>query len=167
MIPKIYPCLVAVAFLFGMTLGGCAHQQPVSTLTVKKASGGNCNPTCVAPYICCGDNQCHNPQTDNNNCGACGNKCMGAATCASGVCALGCDSVPPPLPTSPCNGSNILCVWQVCHPSNGNCGAVSAVCRAPDNGSCSAPWDCCHNYTDTDIKGTMSNMGNDCCGNCR
>jgi hypothetical protein len=37
-------------------------------------------PTCCASV-------CTNTQTDNNNCGACGNKCPTGKTCKAGVCA--------------------------------------------------------------------------------
>ncbi|WP_240357139.1 DUF4215 domain-containing protein [Myxococcus eversor] len=40
---------------------------------------------CVPPRIVCGG-FCVDPNTDNNNCGACGNVCGEGKTCSSGVC---------------------------------------------------------------------------------
>jgi hypothetical protein len=47
-----------------------------------------CFPICTLPEIFCAPS-CTNPNTDNNNCGACGNKCEGAATCQNGQCLCG------------------------------------------------------------------------------
>ncbi len=43
---------------------------------------------CEAPNIVCG-NQCVDPDTDDQNCGFCGNACAGTATCQNGACAAG------------------------------------------------------------------------------
>ena len=76
--------------------GGCANACPTSVpggrsvcTTAAPASWGKCDVACNADFSNCdGDpnNGCEsNPQTDPNNCGACGNKCGGA--CVGGVCA--------------------------------------------------------------------------------
>lgn len=43
---------------------------------------------CAAPNIVC-SGQCVDPETDNQNCGLCGNACAGTATCQNGACAAG------------------------------------------------------------------------------
>jgi hypothetical protein len=50
-----------------------------------------CNATCPCPSgdTCC-NGTCTNTQTDNNNCGSCGNICFGCTTCSGGTCVSSC-----------------------------------------------------------------------------
>lgn len=85
--------------------------------------GTQCFPSGGTPY-------CANTDTDNNNCGACGNKCGalqscdGAGHCAS-TCATGqspCPAASSPNPTTP------YCADL--QTDNGNCGTCNHVCAA-------------------------------------
>ena len=53
---------------------------------VNTPGGFECEePACVPPRIVCGD-FCVDPNTDNNNCGACGTVCGEGKACTGGVC---------------------------------------------------------------------------------
>ena len=71
---------------------------------------------CNAPYVNCGG-RCVDPQTDSNNCGACGKTCATRQTC--------------------CNGS---CINPTTDPNNcGGCGKACPAGQTCCNGSCLAP----------------------------
>jgi hypothetical protein len=59
-----------------------------------KGSGKPCDPSCAT---CCGG-RCVDTDTDPQNCGWCGNKCIGQPTCVGGTCQGNC---PPHLETCP------------------------------------------------------------------
>lgn len=70
------------------------------------ACGTGCCNTLLG-YTCC-DSACIDTQTDNNNCGGCGNVCTGGKTCQDGVCTCSpqdtdCDGVCRYLPLDPNN----------------------------------------------------------------
>ncbi len=71
-------------------------------------------------------NSCINPQTDSNNCGACGNVCTGSSICSSGMCRPSCQ-----VSETLCSDT---CVDIQTDPNN--CGACGQVCLA--NQSCTA-----------------------------
>jgi hypothetical protein len=48
--------------------------------------GGSCSLICNSGYSLC-SGRCVDTATDKQNCGACGNGCMGNRACVAGVCA--------------------------------------------------------------------------------
>ena len=80
---------------------------------------GDGSTTCSAPNVQCGST-CSNPQTDPQNCGACGTVCTGGQVCSQGACALSCGGG-----TTMCNK---LCVDTKIDPAN--CGGCSQPCSA-------------------------------------
>lgn len=116
--------------------------QPCATTTdrckglVCDAASGTCQPVvspgpsgnCQSGLLKC-KGQCTDPQTDLNNCGACGTACAapanGSATCASGTCVTTCTSG-----FELCKGA---CVDEGADPDN--CGACGVKCPS---GSCKA-----------------------------
>jgi hypothetical protein len=73
--------------------GACGTQ--CSDVCAPTATGFACQGDCAAPLADCGG-QCVNLDSDNDHCGGCGQKCVapanGQAICATGACALSCDS---------------------------------------------------------------------------
>jgi hypothetical protein len=61
-----------------------APDAPGSSTTTSKGPGSGVLSYCVAPEIACGD-ECIDPSTDPNNCGACGKVCPSNA-CSGGKC---------------------------------------------------------------------------------
>ncbi|CAM2802991.1 Stigma-specific protein, Stig1 [Legionella steigerwaltii] len=100
---------------------------PLSIVACDKGSplnhpvpGGGCQTGTIA---CNGS--CVNTQTDNNNCGACGNVCSTGSTCSSGQCVAQCIA-----PFTLCNGT---CVNA--QTDSNNCGSCGIVC--PSGSTCS------------------------------
>jgi hypothetical protein len=104
-------------------LGACIGDPPQVTVQeagtqdagTQDAGGG-----CVAPSKLCGA-VCTNLQTDNANCGACGNACGPGLACAGGACGIQC-----PSGESSCADASAACVNLRADPSN--CGACGNAC---------------------------------------
>jgi hypothetical protein len=77
-----------------------------------------CFPVCNAPEIYCAPS-CVNPDTDNNNCGGCGNKCEGASQCVGGQCLCGVEGP----------GAYVCPTGSVCTPF-GQSQAPTCICTA-------------------------------------
>ncbi|MEZ4406092.1 MAG: hypothetical protein R3A52_06425 [Polyangiales bacterium] len=76
-------------------------------------------PSCTSQQLACGG-RCVDPQTDGQNCGACGNACGAMQACVMGSCQAQC-----PSPQTACNGAcvNLQTDAQ-------NCGACGRACGA-------------------------------------
>ena len=78
-------------------------------------------PVDSCPFSC--DGQCSDPQTDQANCGACGNACPADQSCVSGACRLSCEAGL----TDCVVGGTQSCVDTATDESN--CGACGVKCR--------------------------------------
>ena len=79
-----------------MALSGCAGESIVGAPRAADAGGDiamdivtDVPPVCMTGQTVC-SNACVNTQTDNANCGACGNSCIAGQMCALGRCAVTC-----------------------------------------------------------------------------
>jgi hypothetical protein len=106
-----------------------------------------------APNVC--GSVCVNSQTNNLNCGGCGNVCptTGGKSCQTGFCQC-------PVGTTDCSGT---CVYLAS--SSANCGACGNACvggRTCQAGACACP------SATTDCSGTCANLQSDGanCGVC-
>jgi hypothetical protein len=121
----------------------CGNVCPFNNVCLSGApagvrSSGNCVP-CASGLTACGttisiqgfnQNQttsvCVDAQTDNNNCGTCGNVCPANATCQSGSCNC---------PLTACSSQS--CTDLQTDPNNcGTCGNVCPPNNACESGSC-------------------------------
>ena len=75
-------------------------------------------PPCGAGLTLCGA-RCVDLKNDNNNCGACGTRCLAGQRCAAGLCEVTCQSG-----LTNCNGK---CVNL--KSDNTNCGACGSTCN--------------------------------------
>ena len=79
------------------TMAHCEGCTPCDETRADICLSGVCmcdeSPACAVGDTCCGAEGCHDLQTDNNNCGECGNACPTGTTCDGGVCA--CETVAP------------------------------------------------------------------------
>jgi hypothetical protein len=115
-------------------LGGVALVLPAACGgnggTTTDASVDVTTTTCAAPLLQCGA-ECSDPQSDPNNCGACGTKCdtTNAQVCSQGKCALACGGG-----TSQCGSS---CFDLQTDPNNcGKCGQACPQGQACSMGQC-------------------------------
>jgi hypothetical protein len=114
--------------------GGGQNQTPCpagQTSNPGASSVAQCFPLCTLPEIFCAPS-CTDPNTDNNNCGACGNKCEGASNCVGGQCLCG--------PEGP---AALVCpTGSVCTPYGQNqvptcvCTATKVPAFNPTSGTC-------------------------------
>lgn len=88
-----------------------------STLKADAAYGCN-NPSLPNACTTGGTVKCLNFQTDNNNCGSCGNVCPLGVTCSSGTCG-----------SCPITG-NIFCNGACISTSSSNCGTCGNTCSS-------------------------------------
>ena len=115
----------------GETSDGGADATPEAA--PKDAAPTDAGPTCAAPAMMCGAT-CTNVETDNANCGTCGNKCDSGKVCSGGQCSLTCGS----LTTCGQDGGAPYCANT--KTDNANCGACGNACpsgKVCDNGQCS------------------------------
>jgi hypothetical protein len=89
--------------------------------------------SCTAPQIMC-NSACTNPNTDPNNCGACGTACNSALVCSAGACIcpnslMNCGTLTAPACTNVTGSDNNNC---------GSCGHVCGTGTACVAGSCQA-----------------------------
>jgi hypothetical protein len=120
----------------GQNCGTCGDVcGPASTCAASATAPGGFSCQCATgsgETYCGGIRGCVNEQTDNNNCGGCGNKCPAGATCSAGVC--GC-----PTGDIDC-GALIGCVNPANNPNH--CGSCGHQCAAGDtctSGVCTCP----------------------------
>ena len=97
------------------------------------AGSTSVGPSCPTGQIVCND-ICTDPQTDQNNCGACGTPCGAGTFCSGGSCQVLCG-----VGQQNCSGS---CRTVASDPAN--CGACGMACPAGqycNAGTCSATCD--------------------------
>jgi len=128
--------------------------------------GGGCNPACRPDQVCNSSNQCvcaptrtecGNPpqcvnlQTDNANCGTCGNTCTSTQTCQGGQCV----NNACPAGQTECPAGSGHCVDT--QTDEANCGACGNACAAGQTceggvctggGTCSGTEDPCSSKAD-------------------
>ena len=107
---------------FECTEAGCGCQSPGAACAAADTCGnGICDPgetstTCLVDcgFNTCPDNQdfdcdgtCINPQTNINNCGACGAACPSGATCVGGSCLLPPTDPPSRSPSTSCSAIDV------------------------------------------------------------
>jgi hypothetical protein len=87
-------------------------------------SGGTCTNTCINGQTFCNGNPpyCANTQTDNNNCGSCGNVCGQGLVCSNGTCTNSCVNG-----QTFCNANPPYCANT--QTDNANCGSCATVCQ--------------------------------------
>ena len=140
----------------------CPDSNPANCVTLeltKKArqrhqskhpfdSPGPCQPfTCPAGQTNC-NGVCHDLQTDESNCGACGASCGGVQGCCSGVCKnLNTDEANCGACGNTCAAGQTCCsgVCKNLQADPANCGTCGTVCAAPTviclTGDCCKPSD--------------------------
>ena len=115
--------------------GSCGHQCPDKAHATKACVNKTCVYTCESGYASCNGpvtetdgNGCEtNLQTDEENCGRCGNQCPTGATCTNGVCLC-------PTGETPCGVTATN--RGACRNLNtdvGNCGTCGNVCPSRAN----------------------------------
>jgi hypothetical protein len=123
--------------------GGCAMVCSTANIDTGKpeCSGGQCTGTCLAGYADCAGTKrttgCQtNLNTDNSNCGMCGNACTapanGTNTCTSGGCVIACNSGYK-LCKGLCIPSGNCCLDSECTFPPNDCTVQVGTCKA---GSC-------------------------------
>ena len=169
----------------------CAN-NPTSTATSDTCLGGVCQYTCKPEYTNCGTGvtaesiSCvltTSMQTDNYNCGGCGNPvtgehiCKSTESCVNGKCEV-----------NDCGDGQTLCGLGVCKVTNGddadNCGSCGYVCSEhstsfAESNSCSGgvcQYSCKNGYTKCGtgttaasivcVKTSDMQMDNNNCGGC-
>jgi hypothetical protein len=63
----------------------CDRPCPTPANATAVCANGACSSVCNAGYSRC-QNACVNTETDKQNCGSCGYRCMGNKRCVSGSC---------------------------------------------------------------------------------
>jgi hypothetical protein len=118
--------------------GSCGHVCNLPNAS-STCSGSACQVLACTPGFsnCDGvaSNGCEsNPQTDNNNCGACGNVCGAGTTCCAGSCvSVGGACLPGGndclVGQEQCVGSSVTCVQTATVPDGSICGpGIGGVC---------------------------------------
>lgn len=89
-------------------------------LLLLLAALASCSGAAPVPCTACGD-VCVSLQTDESNCGACGNVCAAGTLCKAGTCA-----------TAPCAAPLVLCGGACVDPRNdgANCGSCGNACTS-------------------------------------
>jgi hypothetical protein len=106
-----------------------------------------------APY-------CANTNTDNDNCGACGNACGVNHVCNGGICGLSC-----PSGQQACIAGNV-CIPDATCCSSAQCPITGQICPQPGS-TCQCPSGetACSLTTDAGVKYNSCISSNDCCTN--
>jgi len=137
----------------GTTSGSTTAGSTSGNTTGSSATTGSTGTTSGCQGTICGCG-CVDLNTDDQNCGACGNACATGETCSEGVC------------TSPCRGDTLLCGGRcvdVLTDSN-DCGECGNVCAS--NEACSGGY--CGNCPGTMCGAWCVDLGTDRndCGSC-
>ena len=100
--------------------------------------------------VCAG--VCVDTRTDSNNCGSCGNVCLGSDTCQNGVCTGGgcpeqwhsCGVAYPPSVTNVCCLNGSTC--SIGERDASCCSPGTFACPNLDGYCCPAGYQCCGNH---------------------
>ncbi|HTB58830.1 MAG TPA: glycosyl hydrolase family 8, partial [Polyangia bacterium] len=136
-------------------VGGLAAASLASCTPPTRGGSGGTGSPCVSGQMQCGTTSCLNLQSDNQNCGTCGQVCGSGSTCTAGSCV--------------CTGGFVSCGGTCVQSSPDHCGASCTACPSGDvcdsTGTCSST---CTSGTKC-MDGTCSGPANaaDCgtCGN--
>ncbi len=142
----------------------CGSCTTVCNATTETCNAGNCELICTLPERDCGGTTCTNTNTNNDNCGACGNDCDALGpfrVCTGGQCLLTCTGG-----TSACGNT---CVnFQTDAANCGTCGNACASGELCSSGVCEpdcvAPTTLCNgicaNFADDEAN--CGTCGNSC-----
>jgi hypothetical protein len=105
----------------------CCGGATPTCATSCSCGSGSCTPT---DPVCCSNNLCVNTKNDDDNCGNCGNKCVGGTSCGGGHCLCGGHAL--------CTGSDVCCGTACANLDDdvNNCGGCGIACPTGYN---------CHN----------------------
>ena len=67
--------------------GSCTHACNTENAEAVACVNGDCELTCKSGTVLCAE-KCSDLSTDNDNCGWCGNSCLGDSTCQNGFCVV-------------------------------------------------------------------------------
>lgn len=126
----------------GVCIGGVC--QTGGATCQRGDVGRYCNPDAGTSSLCCAGAGCVDTQTNNANCGGCGNACGAGLSCSSGRCVAAVCT--PGLPNNTaCSSSDgglgsccgTSCTQQASDPLNcGQCGRLCAVGEVCSSGAC-------------------------------
>ena len=141
-----------------LLLGGVAAAPALGTSDAEaKPKKKRKKKPCKARWKKCGG-KCVSLQTDDNNCGACGNRCPANQTCRAGQCET---SLPPGCPDNQvCNG-NGRCRAGVCQPRP-TCSGNGVTFRQGEGQCCSENVSCQAGTTGVDCTCMPGDVGNAC-----
>jgi hypothetical protein len=116
--------------LVSLVLAACSKSAP--DVAVVSISGGACIGDacrCADTLVTCGD-YCFDTQTDEQNCGGCGQACLPSQICGEGACV--------------CAEAQVLCGESCVDTANDtrNCGSCGNACRSSEvcsDGACACP----------------------------
>ena len=117
---------IAGSVVLAAACGGTSDTSDSGTgndASVAETAPAETGPTCASPEKMCGA-LCTNLETDNANCGSCGNACASGKVCASGQCALTCGSL------TTCSGDGGAPYCANTQTDNANCGACGNTCAS-------------------------------------
>ncbi len=118
---KVLPAIAGSVILAAACGGTSENTTDSGTDAAFEAAPVEASSSCTAPEKMCGA-LCTNVETDNANCGSCGNACASGLVCAGGTCALTCGS----LTTCSADGGAAYCANT--QTDNANCGACGTTC---------------------------------------
>jgi hypothetical protein len=137
-------------------------------------ANGKCAATCAPGQTYCADDgggngpYCANTQTDNANCGSCGNTCSVGEVCSGGKCAVECGGVD--------GGGEVLCMPDAGSPycantqtDQANCGSCGNACAAGQlcsGGVCACAPGLTQCPSDAGVACVNTGADNNNCGGC-
>ncbi len=154
--------------------GGCG-QACTNAHGTTACTGGSCVPTCANGWSDCDGvaaNGCEtNTNSDNSNCGSCGELCSnpgGSASCSGGICQVGCNAGRADCDGNPNNGCETNTTNNASHCGGCNNACLNAHGSTTCSGSqclptCSLGWGNCdgdgNNGCETNVQSSVAHCG--------